>query len=130
MLGEKHSRRHVARAAIPLVLATVLGSGARPRRRARRLHIIPAVTSFRGTVGSADRPFTRPGGLVTLTLDGDCPAAVSDQVVIIVFKPPGDAARNVVAETSPSGEENRTAASAIINDVRARRRSSRRVDHP
>jgi cysteine-rich repeat protein len=77
------------------VAATVvMASVARPAGAGCNV-IPPAVESFRGTLGSTDRPFARPGDWLRVALDPAChggsagfAAAAGDQVVTIVFTPP------------------------------------------
>ncbi|MGH7786007.1 MAG: TolB family protein, partial [Candidatus Binatia bacterium] len=72
--------------------------------------IPPAVESFRGTMGTTDRPFARPGDWVRITLDPAChngsagfPALASGAVVTVVFTPPAGGQRHVVALATDCG---------------------------
>lgn len=104
------------------VAATVtLASAARPADAGCNV-IPPAVESFRGTLGSTDRPFARPGDWLRLALDPAChggsagfAAAAGDHVVTIVFTPPGGP-RNVVALAENCGAVD-TATCAARADV-------------
>ncbi len=71
-------------------------------------NVIPGTSrSFRGELGSADRPFAGPGDFVELRLDAACDATrltdangdgrvdATDFVVTVVFTPPDDAAGSV-----------------------------------
>ncbi len=58
---------------------------------------------FRGSLGSLDRPFARPGDFVTLRLNSVCASSspgfaptAADHVVSVVFTPPGETAANHV----------------------------------
>src|SRR5438876_1203665 len=67
-------------------------------------NVIPGTTqTFRATQTTVDRPFASPGDVVALGLDATCyPIARTfsttpgDQVVTVVFTPPGAGPRNVV----------------------------------
>lgn len=65
--------------------------------------IPPAVRMFRGEMGAVDRPFARPGDWLTITSSGDCAAgaaalpSTAETVVTLIFTPPGNAPRRVVA---------------------------------
>ena len=85
-----------------MALATALLVADRPAQAT--CNLIPGVAnSFRATLGTADRPFARPGDWVELRLAGPCGgrspgfAETRDaHVVTLVFTPPGTAARHVV----------------------------------
>ena len=72
---------------VAIVVLTTLG---RPHRLHAGCNIIPpAVTTFRGTLGSTDKPFATPGDWVTISLDPTCAGAApvftgpaSDYVVL------------------------------------------------
>src|SRR5881296_804782 len=59
-------------------------------------NLIPGTTTaFRGTLGTVDRPFARPGDFVRLSLDPTCHrsspgflAGADDHVVTVLFAPP------------------------------------------
>jgi cysteine-rich repeat protein len=82
---------------------TVATSALEPRLAQAACNIIPAAqTTFRSTLGSASRPFVTPGEFVEVTLDPACHRASpgflresGEQIVTVVFKPPGGP-RNVV----------------------------------
>jgi len=82
-------------------LAVLLVSG---RRGFAVCNVIPGATqTFRATQTTVDRPFASPGDFVALGLDPTCypiartfSATPGDQVVTVVFTPPGAARRNVV----------------------------------
>jgi len=85
-------------------LLLIAAEGATRRAEAGCNIIPPAVTTFRGSLGSLDRPFARPGDWVRVSLDATCgssspgfPASANDSVVTVVFTPPGGAPRRVVA---------------------------------
>ena len=87
-----------------LVVCTVgVAAAVRPAHAGCNV-IPPAVESFRGALGSTDRPFARPGDWVRLVLDPTChgassafPGTTADHVVTVVFTPPSGGPRNVVA---------------------------------
>ncbi len=98
------------RISIPILLScwvTLVIPGLVQRARAGCNIIPPAVTTFRGALGSLDRPFARPGDWVKIALDPVCAASSSgfvgpaaDPVVTIVYTPPGVGQRNVIALAS------------------------------
>ncbi|MGH7895196.1 MAG: hypothetical protein ACREQL_11050 [Candidatus Binatia bacterium] len=66
--------------------------------------IPPALPTFRGALGSTDRPYARPGDWVRLIRNPVCHGdatgflgATGDQVVTIVFEPSAGGPRNIVA---------------------------------
>ena len=78
-----------------------------PRPAAASCNQIPgAANSFRGDVGSVDRPFARPGDLLTLRLSQVCDAgspgfaaSAAAHVVTVAFRPPAGPANLVVLAT-------------------------------
>ncbi len=114
------------RSTILLLLPCVLTllSGVTARQADAGCNIIPpAVTTFRGTLGSLDRPFARPGDWVKIALDPVCAASsagfgpiASDSVVTIVFEPPAGGPSNVVAVATNCGAVD-TATCAARADV-------------
>jgi len=104
-----------------LSLAAALLLGAAPADAGCNV-IPPAVESFRGGLGSLDRPFARPGDWVRLSLDPDChgPAGfaggAADQVLSLIFTPPAGGPRNVVVLAADCGAVD-TAACGARSDV-------------
>ena len=104
-----------------LLLAAALLLGAAPADAGCNV-IPPAVDSFRGGLGSLDRPFARPGDWVRLSLDPNChgtaglPGGAADQVVSLIFTPPAGGPRNVVVLAADCGAVD-TAACAARADV-------------
>jgi len=87
---------------VPAALALVLGTGGSRDRAEAACNIIPGTTqTFRGAIGSVDRPFAGPGDVLELrrnACDSAGPAlsaAATDHVVTLVFTPP-HGPRNVV----------------------------------
>src|SRR5215510_8857162 len=89
------ARRGVGRRFSVGILALLCVAGPwspRPSRAGCNI-IPPAVRAFQGTLGAIDRPFARPGDLLTLSLGSECepgaafPAQADDQVVSLIFKP-------------------------------------------
>src|SRR5262245_58470265 len=78
--------------------------------------VTPSLSVFPSTLGSTDRPFARPGDWVGLTLDPACgasPAFAPDDVITVVFTPPGGGTRNaVVHQASCVGFEGNPAQAA------------------
>jgi len=102
----------------------VLGTAGLPESGVANCNVIPGtVGSFRGALGSIDRPFAIPGDVaepIALELhtagSGACDAGAAswtdlpggatledDYFVTVVFKPPGSAARNAAVLTTPAG---------------------------
>ena len=72
--------------------------------------IPPAVTTFRGALGSLDRPYARPDDWVRIVLDPSCATSspgfgpsAGDSVVTVVFTPPDGGPRHVVAIATDCG---------------------------
>ncbi|HEV7731174.1 MAG TPA: hypothetical protein VGR62_03385 [Candidatus Binatia bacterium] len=74
-------------------------------------NVIPGTSNtFRGTQGSTDRPFARPGDFVELALDPKCTGTngfpstnPADYVVVVIFTPPnGPPTVKALAETCPA----------------------------
>jgi len=94
-------RRSITIGVCCTALAVLLVSG---RRAFAVCNVIPGTTqTFRATQTTIDRPFASPGDVVALGLDPTCyPIARTfsttpgDQVVTVVFTPPGAGPRNVV----------------------------------
>ncbi len=102
---------------------TLLTGGAADRAQAGCDIIPPAITTFRGSLGSVDRPFARPGDWVKIALDPVCAAssagfgaAASDSVVTVVFKPLAGGLSNVIAVSTDCGAVD-TASCAARADV-------------
>src|SRR5262249_10798670 len=92
-------RRMATTAAIAVgVIAGIAGPGY------GACNIIPAArTSFRGTIGSVDRPFAVPGDVIPVSLDPSCDASslgfdsdVAKLTVTLIFEPSAAAPHNAV----------------------------------
>ncbi len=96
--------------------AAVLGLGAGTPAAFANCNVIPGtVNSFRGGIGSVDRPFAMPGDLVELTIrpevcdarstgvqdwTGNGSIDANDFVVTVLFEPPNGGAKNAVVVAS------------------------------
>src|SRR5262249_44843059 len=94
---------------LAILLALLFASAPEGARAA--CNVIPGTSNvFRGTHGTADRPFARPGDLVELSLDPSCDGSAAfpsadpaDYVVIVVFTPPnGPSTVKALAENCPT----------------------------
>lgn len=91
-----------ARLRISALLAVVTVTAAVPRRADAACNLIPSASrSFRGTLGDLNRPFAAPGDFVEIGASPARCAAASpgfsasedDQIVSVVFEPPGGTPR-------------------------------------
>jgi len=98
----------IVRRTTGLLLVALVGSVGSGRADAACNLIPQSQKTFRGTLGSANRPFAIPGDLVELSVrPAVCDAAspgfaadVADQVVTLVFEPRNNGPRRVVVLTS------------------------------
>jgi Tol biopolymer transport system component len=92
-------------------------------------NVIPGtIRSFRGALGTTDRPFASPGAFVEVSLDSPCHTTspgfsedASEHVVTIVFKPPSNGPRSVVVLAADcvavAAEQQRCAALPAVGTV-------------
>src|SRR5439155_15462405 len=117
-------RRSITIGVCCTALAVLLVSG---RRAFAVCNVIPGTTqTFRATQTTIDRPFASPGDVVALGLDPTCyPIARTfsttpgDQVVTVVFTPPGAGPRNVVVLATKCAGIRRCAGAASTTCIRA-----------
>jgi len=117
-------RRTITLGVCCTALAVLLVSG---RRGFAVCNVIPGTTqTFRATQTTVDRPFASPGDVVALGLDATCyPIARTfsttpgDQVVTVVFTPPGAGPRNVVVLATNCAGIGRCAGAASTTCIRA-----------
>lgn len=123
---DEFARRCGCVAAVLGLVVTISSVGTGRDARAACNIIPPALPTFRSTQGNTDRPFARPGDWVRLIHDATChgaaagfPGTTQEQVVTIVFEPPGGGPRNVVAlATSCPGSTRRAAPPAPTSTPR------------
>jgi hypothetical protein len=101
-----------ARLPISALLALVALTTAVPRRADAACNLIPSASkSFRGTLGDLNRPFAAPGDFVEIgasparcaAASPGFPASEDDQIVSVVFEPPGGTPRIAFLTTESCG---------------------------